>query len=66
MRAAGDQNRWTSATRLKWRLAGRVAENLLRSAREICPLLLTENEQTVFSTDLDKMLKRAEATDSPR
>ena len=43
---------------------GGVAESLLKSAREICPLLLSKNEQTVFNADLDAMLKRAEAAHS--
>ena len=40
---------------------GGVAENLLKSARQICPLLLTPTEQNVFNADLNAMLKRAEA-----
>jgi hypothetical protein len=44
---------------------GGVAVNLLKSARQICPLLLSENERSVFSADLDAMLKRAEVTHSP-
>ena len=43
---------------------GGVAKSLLKSAREICPLLLSENEQTVFNADLDAMLERAEAAPS--
>ena len=38
-----------------------VAENLLKSARQICPLLLSESEQVAFNADLDAMLKRANA-----
>ena len=45
---------------------GDVAENLLKSAREICPVLLSEKEQAAFNADLDMMLKRAEAAHSPR
>ncbi|HTR60569.1 MAG TPA: hypothetical protein VMH37_02635 [Candidatus Binataceae bacterium] len=43
---------------------GGVAEKLLKSAREICPLLLSPNEQAVFNGDLDAMLKRAGAAHS--
>ena len=38
-----------------------VAEKLLKSARQICPLLLSDSEQTAFNADLDAMLNRAEA-----
>jgi hypothetical protein len=41
-----------------------VADSLLKSARQICPLLLDQNEQTVFNADLDAMFKRARGTHS--
>jgi len=43
---------------------GSVAETLLKSARQICPLLLSTTEQIAFNVDLDAMMKRAEATHS--
>lgn len=41
-----------------------VAEDLLKAARQICSVVLSNAEQISFNSDIDAMLKRAEAANS--